>query len=121
MTNINQDNFYDGTNANFTRCEIPTTTPDFESNSGSKYWYTESGVIRVSTHWGFGISSCNWHLDGKAYGYGMHPYKRDETGHIDRKATEYADGVSIEAARAEVDVPAAGYANWTDFEFNWED
>lgn len=121
MTNINSDNFYDGTNANFARCEIPITNPDFESNSGSKYWYTESGVIRVSTHWGLGISSCNWHLDGKAYGYGMHPYKRDETGHIDRKATEYADGVSIEAARAEVDVPAAGYANWTDFEFNWED
>ena len=32
----------------------------------SEYWYNENGVVRGSDHWGEGISSCDWYLDGKA-------------------------------------------------------
>lgn len=70
---INRDNFYLSTYANFTRCDRePDREPDYESLSGSRYWYDELAVIRASDHWGDGIRSCAWYVDGESYGYGMH-------------------------------------------------
>ena len=62
-TQINKTNFMNGTVANFTGVEMPTTTPDYVSESGSKYWYTENGVIRAADHWGLGIATCDWSID----------------------------------------------------------
>ena len=39
-----------------------TREPDYISESGSKYWYTEAGVVRCSDHWGR-VASCAWQLD----------------------------------------------------------
>ncbi len=38
-------------------------TPNFVSDSGSKYYYTDKGVYRVSDHWG-NVKTCNWAIDG---------------------------------------------------------
>lgn len=35
--------------------------PDFTSESGSKYWYTDEGVYRMSDHWGE-VKTCVWVL-----------------------------------------------------------
>ena len=37
----------------------------YESNSGSKYMYTDEGVYRFSNHWNGGVASCSWFLDNK--------------------------------------------------------
>ena len=66
----NQDNYYYETIANFTtRKSRPSRKPDFVSRTrdgdiSSEYWYTEDGVIRGSKHWGEGVASCDWFLDG---------------------------------------------------------
>ena len=67
-----RDDFFLATHADFERCERPTRKPDYESPGGSKYWYTNEGVIRESDHWGAHVASCSWYLDGRAYGYQMH-------------------------------------------------
>jgi hypothetical protein len=59
----NKDNFFVRSLADFTPCSAPETTPDITSKSGSSYWYTRDGVIRVSDHWG-GVATCRWTLDG---------------------------------------------------------
>lgn len=47
--------FYENTKAIFRGCKIPKENPDYESKSGSKYWYRENAkgkyVIRLSNHW----------------------------------------------------------------------
>lgn len=111
----NENNFFEATNANFISCEIPTSEPDFTSHSGSKYWYTEDGVIRVSNRWGCAIASCNWYIDGKAYGYGMHEYVRKENGRIDLKDGVFADGTPFEHQYHEAEREVAGFAKWADF------
>jgi hypothetical protein len=58
------DSFHDGTYAWFVPCDAPSSPPDFESFSGSRYWYLTDGVVRESDHWGYGIGSCNWFLYG---------------------------------------------------------
>lgn len=58
-------NFFERTLANFDPCKRPTINPDFWSFSGSSYWYTEKGVIRLSDHWG-SVSSCFWLIDWQA-------------------------------------------------------
>lgn len=62
---IGWGNFHDGTRASFTRWSRPFREPDFVSYSGSEYWDIGSGVVRCSNHWGYGIKSCDWLLDGK--------------------------------------------------------
>ncbi|MES2811048.1 MAG: hypothetical protein V4670_01130 [Bacteroidota bacterium] len=41
--------------------EINQLTVDFESESGSKYYYTESGMYRYSNHWGR-LANSKWRL-----------------------------------------------------------
>ncbi|MFC7772449.1 hypothetical protein ACS8MM_01115 [Flavobacterium sp. MAHUQ-57] len=36
-------------------------SPDFESDSGSKYYYTEQGMYRLSNHWGR-LGNSKWRL-----------------------------------------------------------
>ena len=53
----NSENFYMGTEASWNDAEAPEREADYVSDSGSAYWYTESGVFRKSNHWGYRASS----------------------------------------------------------------
>lgn len=61
---IDEHNFFMGTSAFWRSCDEPLGLPDYESDSGSQYWYTADGVIRGSNHWGTGICSCDWFYNG---------------------------------------------------------
>jgi hypothetical protein len=91
MKTYGPDTFYKNTKANFSSVEIPQTPPDFESESGSRYWYLPEGVIRASDHWG-GVATCYWLLDHDSYVKKTH--QKDETG------------------------AAAGFCPWTGFQEN---
>ena len=65
---ITKDNFHLMTKGIFSKCDLPTTAPDYVSlnkngNVSSKYWYTKNGVVRQSDHWGR-VASCIWTLKG---------------------------------------------------------
>lgn len=61
---ITRDNFYDHTACNWNEVDDKLfVKPDYVSDSGSKYWYTDNGVYRMSNHWGFGVGSCDWTLN----------------------------------------------------------
>lgn len=61
---ITRDNFYDHTACNWNEVDDKLfVKPDYVSDSGSKYWYTDNGVYRLSNHWGFGVGSCDWTLN----------------------------------------------------------
>lgn len=40
---------------------LPKSNPDYTSASGSKYYFTNEGVFRISTHWGR-AANCRWRL-----------------------------------------------------------
>ena len=63
MQGFNEENFYMGTEAVWEECECPEGSPDYESYSGSDYWYEGPWVYRRSDHWGHGVSTCNWYLN----------------------------------------------------------
>lgn len=63
MNKYNFLNFYRGTVANFSLCEVPNRDPDFFSFCGSSYWDLGDRVRRCSNHWGPRIASCSWYLD----------------------------------------------------------
>ena len=109
------ENFFEETTANFVSCDAPNRPCDYESYSGSKYWYSENGVIRASNHWGAGVASCNWYLNGGAYGEGMHPYKRVWTGERYKFIPEYADGATSEQIARENETVVCGFCAWSDF------
>lgn len=73
MKTYGPDTFYKNTKANFSSVEVPQTPPDFESESGSRYWYLSEGVIRASDHWGT-VATCYWLLD---HGSGVLPANED--------------------------------------------
>lgn len=61
-----KDTFFFDTMAEFNEVsERPSGEPDYTSASGSEYWYSETGVIRGSNHWGDQVASCSWALVGK--------------------------------------------------------
>ena len=60
----NKDNFFLVSTANFAKVAMPEGSPDFVSSSGSAYWYSADGVIRVADHWG-SVATCTWTLDGE--------------------------------------------------------
>lgn len=60
---IDQDNFYISTIAKFDSIDKPDGPSDFESKSGSRYWYTKDGVIREADHWYRNVASCDWYID----------------------------------------------------------
>jgi hypothetical protein len=61
---IDKNNYHIETAANFTSCPPPNEEPDYVSDSGSRYWRRDTGVIRQSDHWGF-VASCLWLKDGE--------------------------------------------------------
>lgn len=52
------------------RTEIQGKEPDYCSDSGSVYFYTEKGLYRLSNHWGR-LGNCKWRLIDK--GLNEHP------------------------------------------------
>jgi len=42
--------------------EIENRKPDYKSKSGSSYYFTETGVYRLSNHWGR-AANCKWRLE----------------------------------------------------------
>lgn len=112
------ENFFESTKADYQRVDsLPNgfdqENPDYESRSGSKYWYTDQGVYRMSDHWGYGIASCWWFLDGGFYGYGMHP--------VDFEKSDYRHGIVVMADgtdRYQGDremAPVIGFCEWAKF------
>lgn len=62
---VTADDFHLWTSAEWRLIDsAPDREPDFVSASGSRYWLDADGVIRQSDHWGPGIASCDWHLEG---------------------------------------------------------
>ncbi|HEU0135879.1 MAG TPA: hypothetical protein VFQ50_01170 [Flavobacterium sp.] len=63
MTVYNRKNFHKHTYCVFT--EVPFQAmdrkPDFTSKSGSCYYYSDEGVLRISNHWGR-AAKCKWKL-----------------------------------------------------------
>ncbi len=62
---IQWGNFHDSTRAIFQQVPLENINgrePDFVSPSGSMYWRSRYGVLRLSDHWGLGIRSCDWYL-----------------------------------------------------------
>ena len=92
----NEDNFFENTMTIFTQRSKPKTKPDFVSDSGSRYWYSKSGVIRGSAHWGNGVYNCDWAL------------------HMKNGKTTY--GVSFKAPK-QFPEEVFGFSKWEDFVF----
>lgn len=61
INGADRSTFYKDSKAIFTVVKKPETKPDFISNSGSQYWYTDKGVIRYSDHW-LTVASCFWYI-----------------------------------------------------------
>lgn len=61
----NPDNFFDNTVAIFEEVKKPKGKAFFESNSGSRYWYSKEGLTRGSNHWGCHVANCDWALHMK--------------------------------------------------------
>ena len=53
-------NFFENTLVIYDEVKKPKGKPDFDSDSGSRYWYFKDGVIRQSDHWGNGVANCDW-------------------------------------------------------------
>ena len=96
----NENNFYVNTLADFKEIsKRPKGKPDYVSyyfdktgkrKISSEYWYNENGVVRGSDHWGEGISSCDWYLDGKARkGYKRYGEARWEEFTLQTKTVQY--------------------------------
>ncbi len=62
---IDEDSFMHSTEVTFSKANRPNREPDYTSRSGSKYWYEDEGVYRESDHWGKGVASTNWYLEGQ--------------------------------------------------------
>ncbi len=66
----NKDNFFYNTYGEFDLIQDrPDRPADYVSRDrngkvSSEYWYTDGGVIRGSKHWGSGVASCDWYLNG---------------------------------------------------------
>lgn len=78
-------NFFLKTKATFKGCKRPKRAPDYISydswgNESSRYWYTNTGVIRCSNHWSSihmpvkkfliecgKVSTCHWVLKSTVY------------------------------------------------------
>jgi hypothetical protein len=96
----NKNNFYVNTLADFKEIsKRPKGKPDYVSyyfdktgkrKISSEYWYNENGVVRGSDHWGEGISSCDWYLDGKARkGYKRYGEAKWEEFTLQTKTVQY--------------------------------
>lgn len=63
----NQHNFHKHTFCVFREVEISAIekrAPDFSSKSGSIYYFTQTGVYRLSNHWSR-VANCRWRLESQ--------------------------------------------------------
>lgn len=65
---VTSKNFFKNTVAVFEQCGRMTCSADYVSVSSrgrvsSRYWYTEEGVYRESSHWGRNVATCDWYLN----------------------------------------------------------
>jgi len=63
----NKSNFHKHTFCVFTEVElktVPSVIPSYKSKSGSSYYFTETGVYRLSNHWGR-AANCKWRLQNR--------------------------------------------------------
>jgi hypothetical protein len=61
----NRNNFHKHTYCVFHEAafsEIENQKPNYKSKSGSSYYFTETGVYRLSNHWGR-AANCKWRLE----------------------------------------------------------
>lgn len=56
-----KSNFHKRTFCIFKESDVPSRPADYVSNSGSRYWFDESGVYRHANHWGR-AAKCKWRL-----------------------------------------------------------
>lgn len=72
MKIINKNNYFNYTYVDFQSVQKPERKPDFISESGSEYWYTEKGVYRYSDHWNE-VGTCIWKINNgfKEYSTGF--------------------------------------------------
>lgn len=113
---------YLGSMANFTRCEVPegAVSEGPLSNaahvsggiSGSMYWYTEEGVYRLSNHWGEGVGSSNWYLDGGWVGLRPELLVEKEDGTIE-SFCPYPESSAPDIAEGEA---VCGFCPWDGFQ-----
>ena len=97
---INKDNYFKNTYAQWKSAsekDLPKETPDYESDSGSEYWYTDKGVYRRSNHWGK-VASCYWYLNDEVKQTGT-TKEIGYTDFSDIQKMEYADDREREIAR----------------------
>lgn len=101
-----ENTFFMGTVTTFEgRDKVPSRPPDYVSNSGSEYWYTEEGVYRRSDHWGEQIASADWFLEGKR-------------ANPDGSYREYyfdANGGYHKSKTYDSMITPIGFAKWSDF------
>ena len=111
--NFTSENFFIETKTSFTSCDRPDRDPDYTSDSGSSYWYTEDGVIRESNHWGRGVATCEWLIDDCYFGYGMRcGYPR-----IDENGDRYLEMINPWCDDADHRFDSiCGFSKWTDFQ-----
>lgn len=102
---FDSENFFVDTAANFKRAAVPAREPDYVSGSGSAYWYSAEGVIRVSDHWGAGVASCNWSLED-----------RNEFVNVWGGKYNFQAGHSLSEDSLSGD--AAGFCEWKNFASN---
>lgn len=109
MTTYDETNFFENTDAVFTFCQKPTREPDYVSDSGSCYWYTDDGVIRGSDHWGSLVASCRWyfgcqfdiqsnyaHAQFDEMAYGFSAWKNFKNNYVDHRFTTIRSARFIE-------------------------
>ncbi|HPJ11647.1 MAG TPA: hypothetical protein PLS51_13520, partial [Flavobacterium sp.] len=66
MKTYNRYNFHKHTFCIFKEVPLRETEnrePDFKSKSGSAYYFTQTGVYRLSNHWSR-VANCRWRLEG---------------------------------------------------------
>lgn len=66
QTRYHRNNFHKHTFCIFKEVDrnaIAALQPNYKSKSGSCYYFVESGVYRLSNHWGR-AANCRWRLDG---------------------------------------------------------
>jgi len=68
MKTYNRYNFHKHTFCIFKEAPLQETEnrePDFKSKSGSTYYFTQTGVYRLSNHWSR-VANCRWRLEANS-------------------------------------------------------
>ena len=61
---VNEADFFEYSICDWKRVENIEFKTNYQSESFSQYMYNNEGVFRKSNHWGCGIATCIWTLDG---------------------------------------------------------